>query len=173
MMHKLVLLFTFSLGFTPPLFAQIRRMPTATITSPPKYTRTPNGFLMVLRPGDNVLVEVEQLAVREQIPSASFTGFGFVHPTFGFWDAQKKDYNPKSFRNTELASMTGSIAWKEGKPALHVHGVVTDQNFVAYGGHILALEVSTGSVEITIVVQPQRLTREVDPATGAAVLELP
>ncbi|WP_022823681.1 PPC domain-containing DNA-binding protein [Hymenobacter norwichensis] len=172
MMHKLALLFTLSLGLTPPLLAQTRRMPTAATSPSPKYSRTPNGFLMVLRPGDNVLHELEQLAVREKIPSASFTGFGFVHPTFGFWDASKKDYNPKSFRNTELASMTGSIAWKDDKPALHVHGVVTDQNFVAYGGHILALEVSTGSVEITIVVQPQRLTREVDESTGAAVLKL-
>ena len=138
----------------------------------PKYIRTPNGFLMVLRPGDNVLLELEQLAIREKIPSASFTGFGFVHPTFGFWNAAKKDYDPKSFRDTELASMTGSIAWKADKPAQHVHGVVTDKNFTAVGGHILALEVGTGSVEITIVVQPQRLVREVDERTGAAVLGL-
>jgi streptomycin 6-kinase len=64
------------------------------------------------------------------------------------------------------------IAWKDGKPALHVHGVVTDKNFTAYGGHILALEVGTGSVEITIVVHSQRLVREVDESTGAAVLGL-
>ena len=138
----------------------------------PKYIRTPTGFLMVLHPGENVLRELERLAVKEHILSASFTGFGFVHPTFGFWDANKKDYNPKSFRDTELASMTGSIAWKADKPALHVHGVVTDKNFNAYGGHILALEVGTGSVEITIVVQPKRLTRETDERTGAAVLKL-
>jgi predicted DNA-binding protein with PD1-like motif len=80
-------------------------------TTHPKYLRTPNGFLMVLRSGDNVLHELEQLAIQEHIPSASFTGFGFVHPTFGFWNAAKKDCDPKSFRDTELASMTGSIAW--------------------------------------------------------------
>lgn len=151
------------------LAAQSRSVAAA---ASPKYIRTPAGFLLVLHPGDNVLHELEQLAIKEQIPSASFTGFGFVHPTFGFWDAAKKDYNPKSFRDTELASMTGSIAWKADKPALHMHGVVTDKNFVAYGGHILALEVSTGSVEITVVVNPKRLTRETDESTGAAVLKL-
>jgi predicted DNA-binding protein with PD1-like motif len=157
-----------ALGCALSLRAQNRPMPT----THPKYIRTTNGFLMVLRPGDNVLHELEQLAVKEQIPSASFTGFGFVHPTFGFWNPAKKDYDPKAFRDTELASMTGSIAWKDGKPALHVHGVVTDKNFMAYGGHILALEVGTGSVEITLVVQPQKLVREVDESTGAAVLGL-
>jgi len=165
-MRLLFTVFALSVAFS--LHAQTRPMPT----THPKYIRTANGFLMVLRPGDNVLHELEQLAIKEQIPSASFTGFGFVHPTFGFWNPAKKDYDPKAFRDTELASMTGSIAWKDDKPALHVHGVVTDKNFTAYGGHILALEVGTGSVEITIVVQPQRLVREVDESTGAAVLGL-
>ncbi|MCB2410549.1 PPC domain-containing DNA-binding protein [Hymenobacter lucidus] len=139
-------------------------------TPPLNYTKTPTGFLLVLRPGDNVLLELEQLAVREKIPGASLTGLGFVHPTFGFWNKQTKTYDPKAFRDTELASLTGSIAWQDGKPALHLHGVVTDKSFAAYGGHILALEVSTGSVEITVVVHPQRLTRAVDENTGAAVL---
>ncbi|MCK8491568.1 DNA-binding protein [Spirosoma sp. RP8] len=138
----------------------------------PKYMSTPTGYVMVLRQGDNVLYELEQLAVNEKIPSASFSGFGFVHPTFGFWNAEKKDYDPKSMRDTEMASMTGSIAWKDDKPALHVHGVVTDKNFNAFGGHILALEVGTGSVEITITVHKKRLEREVDQTTGAAVLRL-
>ena len=160
-----------SLSLLPTILFQTRAM-APTPTPSPKYVRTPAGFLLVLHPGDNVLHELEQLAVHEHIPSASFTGFGFVHPTFGFWNAGKKDYDPKSFHNTELASMTGSIAWQGDKPALHVHGVVTDKNFTAYGGHILALEVSTGSVEITVVVNPMRLTREVDEHTGAAVLKL-
>jgi predicted DNA-binding protein with PD1-like motif len=167
-MTKLVCLLLLSLALRP-AFSQTRPIPPATSS---KYTRTPSGFLLVLRPGDDVLHELEQLATREQIPSASFTGFGFVHPTFGFWNAARKDYDPKSFRDTELASLTGSIAWQADKPALHLHGVVTDKHFTAYGGHILALEVGTGSVEITVVVLPQRLTREMDASTGAAVLKL-
>ena len=168
-MFRFLLLAALSCAPAPLLHAQTR---PAMATTSPKYVRIPNGFLMVLRPGADVLHELEQLAIAEKIPSASFTGFGFVHPTFGFWDAAKKDYDPKSFRDTELASMTGSIAWKADKPALHVHGVVTDKNFTAHGGHILALEVGTGSVEITVVVQPQRLIRETDESTGAAVLKL-
>ncbi|MBD2701695.1 DNA-binding protein [Spirosoma sp. BT702] len=139
---------------------------------PAKYIKTPTGYVMVLRQGDNVLTELEQLTLTEKIPSASLTGFGFVHPTFGFWNAKKKDYEPKAMRDMELASMTGSIAWKDGKPAMHVHGVVTGKDFKAFGGHILGLEVGTGSVEITITVHPNQLIRETDQATGAMVLRL-
>ncbi|TLM91260.1 DNA-binding protein [Hymenobacter jeollabukensis] len=143
--------------------------PTAQ-SAPTKYTRTPTGFLMVLRQGDNVLQELEQLAVRENIPSASLTGLGFGHPTFGFWNAQTKTYAPKAFRDLELASLTGSIAWKDGKPALHLHGVGADKEFKPVGGHLLALEVGTGSVELTIVVHDQKLSRAEDPRNGATVL---
>ena len=138
----------------------------------PTYITTPTGYLMVLRQGDDVLANLKQVAIQEKIPSASFTGFGFVHPTFGFWNAQKKDYDPKSFRDTEMVSMTGSIAWKENQPALHVHAAVSDKNFNTFGGHVLALEVGTGSVEITITVHKKRLTRIVDKPTGATVLSL-
>lgn len=135
-----------------------------------KYIRTPTGFLLVLRPGDNVLRELEQLAEREKIPGASLVGIGFGHPTFGFWNAQTKTYDPKAFRDMEMASLTGSIAWKDGKPALHLHGVAADKTFATVGGHLLALEVGTGSVEITVTLHQQRLNRQEDPQTGAAVL---
>lgn len=138
----------------------------------PKYIRTPTGFLMVLRQGDDVLRELEELAWRENIPSASLTGLGFGHPTFGFWNAQTKTYAPKAFRDLELASLTGSLAWKDGKPALHLHGVGADKDFRPVGGHLLALEVGTGSVELTIVVHDKQLNRAEDPRNGATVLGL-
>ncbi|MDO7874456.1 DNA-binding protein [Hymenobacter sp. ASUV-10] len=144
-----------------------------TATAPAKYIRTPTGYLLVLRPGDNVLRELEELTVKEKIPGASLTGLGFGHPTFGFWNAQTKTYAPQAFRDMEMASLTGSIAWKDGKPALHLHGVAAGQDFAAHGGHLLALEVGTGSVEITVTLHDQRLTRETDAQTGANVLTLP
>lgn len=38
----------------------------------------PAGYLMVLRQGDDILKEIEQLAINENIQSANFTGMGFV-----------------------------------------------------------------------------------------------
>mgnify|MGYP001548314736 CR=1 FL=1 len=42
-----------------------------------KVTRTPTGYLMVLRNGDDVIAHIERLAVVEQIQSASIFGIGF------------------------------------------------------------------------------------------------
>lgn len=137
-----------------------------------RYVPTPTGFLVVLRQGDNVFAHLERLADAEALPSASFTGLGFVHATFGFWDAQRQMFDPKTFRDVELGSMVGSIAWKEGKPSIHAHGVAAGRDFRAYGGHLLDLEVGTGSVEITVLRHDRRLARALDSCIGANVLGL-
>ena len=137
------------------------------------YIPTPNGYLMVLHQGADVFSRLEALMHEENIPSATVLGFGFVHTaTFGFFDYEAKRYRPKTFEDLELTNLTGTLAWKEGKPAIHAHGTASDADFRTFGGHLLALEVGRGSLEIGITVIPTRLERAVDPAIGANVLQL-
>ena len=137
-----------------------------------KYVKTPTGYLMVLRQGDDVLKEIERFAQQENLPSANFSGMGFVTITFGFFDATTKEYKPREFKDVELVSMLGSIARKERQPSVHFHGVVADKSFQSFGGHILEAHVSTGSVEILITVHDKHLERKMDETLGADVLEL-
>jgi len=137
-----------------------------------RYIKVPAGYLMVLRQGDDVFAHLQQLAEKEQIPSASFTGMGFVNAKFGFFNQQTRQYEPREFNDVELASMTGSIAWKQQQPSLHIHGVVSGRDFAAHGGHMLSATVGTGSLEIMIVVHDKRLERVVVQPLGANVLSL-
>nr|WP_255627366.1 PPC domain-containing DNA-binding protein [Phyllobacterium sp. KW56] len=128
---------------------------------------------MVLLQGDNMFVQLEALMDSEQIPSASFSAFGFAKTvTFGFFDFVKKQYDPGSFENVEMASITGTLAWKDGKPSVHAHGVACDHRFASVGGHLLALEVGTGSLEITITAHSRKLERKLDANIGANVLRI-
>lgn len=136
--------------------------------------KTPTGYLMVLREGDDVFQYLQELAAKEKIPSATIYGIGFGgKATFGFYDFAKKKFNPKTFQKVEMGSLNGSIAWSEGKPSLHIHGVATDKNFKAYGGHLLELTVGTGSMEITVIVHDRKLERKVEQPLNANVLQLP
>ena len=135
-----------------------------------RYIKVPTGYLMVLRQGDTLIEEIEKLENAENIPSATFTGMGFVNITFGFFDFKTKKYNPKEFKDMELASLTGSIAWQNGKPSIHAHGVVTGKDFNAHGGHILSGSVSTGSLEIMVTVNDKKLERIKEEKLGANVL---
>ncbi|WP_276380231.1 PPC domain-containing DNA-binding protein [Flavobacterium sp. H4147] len=139
-----------------------------------RYTKTSQGYLMVLREGDNVLASIENLVKEQQILSANFTGIGFAQEvTFGFYDFSQKKFHPKTFNKVEMGSLTGSIAWSDGKPSLHIHGVATDDKFDAYGGHILAMKVGTGSMEIYITLNNEKLERKIEQPLNANVLQLP
>ncbi|MCF0071227.1 DNA-binding protein [Dyadobacter sp. CY261] len=137
-----------------------------------RYTKIPAGYLMVLRQGDDVFAEIEKLAIKQKIPSATLAGMGFVNARFGFFNFKTKEYDPKEFEDVEMASMTGSIAWQDGKPSLHCHGVITGKDFRAYGGHLLGATVSTGSLEITFTVHDKLLERTMEQPLGANVLQL-
>lgn len=138
-----------------------------------RYTKTPTGYLMVLRENDDVLAQIENLAKTENIPSASFTGIGFAREvTFGFYDFQSKKFNPKTFKKVEMGSLTGSIAWNEKGPSIHIHGIATDEKFDAYGGHLLSLHVGTGSMEIYITTNDEKLERKIEQPLNANVLQL-
>ena len=108
-----------------------------------RYTKIPSGYLMVLREGDDAFANLEALMVAEQIPSATLVGLGFAgKATFGFFDLDKKQYEPREFKNLELARITGMLAWKTDKPSVHAHAVAEGRNFSAVGGHLL----STGAL---------------------------
>ncbi|TDW51630.1 hypothetical protein EV144_101306 [Flavobacterium sp. 270] len=139
-----------------------------------RYTKTPEGWLMVLREGDNVIALLENLAREQQIPSAHFTGIGFAQQAvFGFYDFEKKKFKPKTFYKVEMSNLTGSIAWSGNNPSIHMHGTATDKTFKAYGGHILSLAVGTGSMEIYITVYTEKLERKKEQPLDANVLQLP
>jgi predicted DNA-binding protein with PD1-like motif len=137
-----------------------------------KYTATTDGYLLVLKPGDDVLGAIKELAERERIPSGNFSGIGFVTATFGYFNPETKTYEPKEYKDVELASLNGSIAWQNDTASIHAHALATNRKFETFGGHLLAATVGNGTVEVYITVYKQRLQRKKDPAIGANVLQL-
>jgi predicted DNA-binding protein with PD1-like motif len=137
-----------------------------------KYVRTSAGYTVVLRQGDEALTQLKALAIQENLQGGSITGLGFGHATFGYFNRETKRYDPREFRDVELASLTGSIAWQQGQPSLHVHAVATASDFVAHGGHLLRFEVGTGSLELHVVDAGAPLKRKRDEALGADILDV-
>jgi uncharacterized protein len=137
-----------------------------------RYSKVDAGYLMVLRQNDDLFEQLQNFARTEKIPSANFTGMGFVDMTFGFFNFETKKYEPKDFKNVELVSMHGTIAWKNDSTSIHAHGVVADKTFQTFGGHILKGKVGTGSAEILITVHEKKFQRKKDESIGADVLNL-
>lgn len=133
----------------------------------------PGGFLMVLRQGDDLFEHLNRLMSEADIPSASVRGFGFAGSIrFGFFDFSRRDYDPRDFTDMEVTGLTGTLAWKDGRTAVHAHATAAGRDFQAVSGHLLALTVGRGSFELTITVHGQRLERHFEENIGADVLRL-
>lgn len=140
-------------------------------TESKRYTKVPQGYVMVLRQGDDIVKQLEAFAKTENIPSGNFTGMGFASSViFGFFNAQTKQFERQEFQKVEIASLSGSIAKKGEAYSIHTHGVVTGRDFTAHGGHVLFASVGTGSVEIMIAVHDKTFERRYDSKIGADVM---
>jgi predicted DNA-binding protein with PD1-like motif len=143
------------------------------MTQPKRHIAVTGGFLMVLRQGDDVFASLEALMRDEGIASASIRGFGFVRTAgFGYFDFARGDYEPREFADLEITGLTGTLAWKDAKPAIHAHATGAGRDFTAVGGHVLGLVVGRGSFELTVNVYEQRLERRFEEDIGANVLQL-
>jgi predicted DNA-binding protein with PD1-like motif len=143
------------------------------MTQPRRYIAVADGFLMVLRQGDDVFASLEALMRDERIASASIRGFGFVRTArFGYFDFARGDYDPREFADLEITGLTGTLAWKDAKPAVHAHATGAGRDFSAVGGHVLGLVVGRGSFEMTVNMYDQRLERRFEDDIGANVLQL-
>ena len=153
------------------LFSMATTALAQTETEPKRYTKVANGYLMVLRQGDDIFKQLEAFAKSENIPSANFTGMGFASSiTFGFFNSKTKKFEQQEFQKVEIASLSGSIAKKGANYSIHVHGVATGRDFAAHGGHMLSATVGTGSVEIMITVHDKAFERKFDSKISADVL---
>lgn len=81
---------------------------------PVRYTKVSQGYLMVLRQGDDIFKQLEAFAKAENIPSANFTGMGFASSvTFGFFNFQTKKYEQQEFQKVEIATLAAALQKKE------------------------------------------------------------
>ena len=76
----------------------------------------------------------------------------------------KKEYIPKRFAegiNYEIITLNGNISRLEGKPFVHVHITLGDQNYKVFGGHLGSANISI-TAEIYINVVDEAIDRKLD-----------
>jgi uncharacterized protein len=106
------------------------------------------------------------------ISAAQITGIGaFSDAVLGFFDWEKKDYRKIPVREqVEVVSFMGDVAQgPDGKPALHVHAVVSRSDGTAMGGHLLEAHVRP-TLEVVLTESPKRLHKRKDPVSGLALI---
>ena len=136
-----------------------------------RYISTPTGYLMVLRAGDNVFAQLERLA-RRAVTQRQFHWLGLRARHLRVLGRVEEGLRSAQVPRRGDGKHGGQCR-VEARRALHpCSRRRRRQGLPRYGGHLLDLEVSTGSMEITLLRHEKRLERVLESCTGANVLGL-
>ena len=132
-----------------------------------------NNYVLVLKRGEKLVQNLESFAVSRGIEAAWLSALGAVlQAELAYYDLEKKEYQYHKLDETlEIASLSGNIALFEGKPTLHAHVVLADQNLKTYGGHLKEATIG-GTCEVYLKLASGQYKRKQDGGTGLKLLDL-
>jgi predicted DNA-binding protein with PD1-like motif len=130
-------------------------------------------YVVIFDAGDEAVSGLLAFAREQKLADAHITAIGaFERVTVAYFDWQSKEYQHIPIdEQVEVLSLIGDIALKDGEPALHAHAVVGKRDGTAHGGHLIEGHVRP-TLEVVIEESPAHLHRELDPASGIALIKL-
>ena len=88
------------------------------------------------------------------------------HAVIGVYDLVKREYYPEQIDEfMEIISLNGSITAMDGKPYIHLHAALADQDHGIHGGHVLEMRVGA-TCEMFVTVLDGEVTRRRDENLG-------
>lgn len=132
------------------------------------------NYLARLSKGELLSESLSEFADKQKIKGGWISGVGgAAWAEVGFYNLDTRQYAwQKLDQLLEIVSLSGSLAWRNGQPSLHLHGAFAGHNMQTYGGHVKELEVG-GTCEIFIHVwNTGPLSRSLSEETGLKLLDL-
>ena len=126
-----------------------------------------NLVFIKLQPDEDINAQIKKACKKHDIKTAIvISGIGQLKKTkLGFFK-NKDNYSPKIFEKPlELLSLTGNIIYQNNDYLLHLHTVVSDENKIAYGGHLIEGEISI-TAEIVLLKNDIDIFRKQNKKTG-------
>ena len=120
-----------------------------------------------------LLEKIQDIVKEKDINLGLIKGIGALQNlNFSYYVQKEKRYVTKSINNpVEVLNLTGNISIKDGKPFIHCHITVADENGNAFGGH-LAEKSKVFAFEYTIfILDGEEKVRKFDRETGLSLWE--
>lgn len=126
-----------------------------------------NHYTLRLDKDEDLFPTLEAWAIKNQIKTGYFKGIGALKELeLGFYHLHKKVYTRKFFKDEcELLSLDGNMTFKEGAPLFHIHAVLGDEEFKAFGGHLFFAKVAV-TCEIQFVPLEKKIERAMNEDIG-------
>ena len=138
-----------------------------------QYQRFDQTYMLRIDIGEEITESLEKLCEREGIRLAQVSAIGAAdHAVIGVYDLREQQYHREELNGfMEIASLAGSVTEKDGKPYIHLHATLADQQHALHGGHVIALRVGA-TCEMFVRVLAGKVNREKDAELGINLWQL-
>lgn len=132
-----------------------------------QYKRFGNTYMVRIDLGEDIVENLKKLCEDEHILLGRVDAIGATdHAVLGVYDLVKKEYYPEVIDGfMEIASLNGNITAMGGKPYIHLHATLADQNHVIHGGHVLEMRVGA-TCELFVTVLDGEVSRQKNEELG-------
>lgn len=130
-------------------------------------------ILLRLERGEEIVSTLQIFCGEHDIANASFTGIGSVeNPTLAHYRVNTKKYTEKELQGVfEVTGLLGNVALHEGKPLIHPHITIGDEQMQAFAGHLIKGTVSA-TLEVIITIFPSIFEKKHDEEIGLNLYDL-
>ena len=127
-----------------------------------EYRKFPQGYVMRLDPGEEIVEQLTALAERENVRLGCVSALGAANDvTIGIFSTGEKQYHSRRYQGDfEISALVGSVTRMEGKPYLHLH--ITIGNPVTgevHAGHLTSCTISA-TLELFLQVWDGQVDRQ-------------
>ena len=132
-----------------------------------QYKPFGNTYMIRIDPGEEIVENLKKFCEEEQIRLARVEAIGATdHAVIGVYDLGKKEYYPETINEfMEITSLNGNITEMHGKPYVHLHTTLADQQHGIHGGHVLEMRVGA-TCEMFVTVLDGEVKRQKDEELG-------
>ena len=137
-----------------------------------EYRKFPQGYVMRLDPGEEIVEQLTALVERENVRLGSVSALGAAGDvTIGIFNTRKKQYHSRRYQGDyEISALVGNVTRKDGEPYLHLH--ITFGNPVTgevYAGHLTSCTISA-TLELFLQVWDGQVGRAFSDTVGLNLL---
>ena len=138
-----------------------------------EYRKFPQGYVLRLDPGEEIVSSLTRLVADDNIQLASVSAIGAANDvTIGIFNTAEKQYYSQRYQGDyEISALVGSVTRKEGEPYLHLH--ITIGNPVTgqvHAGHLTSAVISA-TLELFLQVWDGQVGRKFSDQVGLNLFE--
>ena len=132
-----------------------------------EYRRFGDTYMVRIGLGEEILQSLKELCEKEGIRLAQVSAIGAADSAaIGVYDLETGKYHREDLPFfMEIASLSGSVTEMNGKPYIHLHTVLADQQNRTHAGHLIEMTVGA-TCEMFVRVLPGEVTRKKDETVG-------